>query len=209
MNIPAYKKKNTKITVAIYTLGCKLNQSETDSLISEMKNRGFEIISFDALKKGKFCDFIIINTCTVTEKADRKTRYSIYTALRLANIISKDEIIDNTTQISKHSLQKPLHNKKQSVVIVTGCFVKNDSRELSRLPIHYVVDNSRKKHIPDIIDAHHKGETPNIETLPSDFFIETTPSNAFRTRSNLKIQDGCDNFLYILYYPYRTRQCKK
>ncbi len=174
-------------TVAFHTLGCKLNQAETDAMATHVADRGFRVISNEQLRDNTKPDYIVINTCTVTAKADRKTRHSIYKALRLAGLHQNDK------EESK--------DEKKSVVIVTGCFVGNDAGELDRFPIQYVINNSKKKHIPDIIDAHYHKQAIDPNELPEDFFSTKTRKSFFRTRDNLKIQDGCDNFCTFCIIP--------
>ncbi len=174
-------------TVAFHTLGCKLNQAETDAMATHLATRGFRVLSSETMSTNTRPDYIVINTCTVTAKADRKTRHTIYKALRLAGL--REEHVENTEQT------------KKSVVIVTGCFVGNDAGDLADLPIQCVIDNSKKKHIPDIIDADYRNEAINPDELPADFFSTTTRKSLFKTRDNLKIQDGCDNFCTFCIIP--------
>lgn len=168
-------KTSKKPLVSLHTLGCKLNQSETDSIATALLNKNF-IVSQDIQADTKY---VVINTCTVTAKADRKSR----------NIINR--------AIKHYSTQAG----KKSIVIVTGCFVGSGKETLENMDIDYIIDNSKKKYIPDIIASHENGEILDIDNLKADYFGYTPAHNIFHIRSNLKIQDGCDNFCTFCIIP--------
>ena len=110
-----------KKKIAFNTLGCKLNLNETDSLVSDFHKSGYDIVS-----SNEQADVYIINTCTVTNKSDRKSR----------NIINR----------ARNKINNP-------VVLVTGCFAENSKEYLERFDdITYVIDNKRKSQIFSIIE---------------------------------------------------------
>jgi threonylcarbamoyladenosine tRNA methylthiotransferase MtaB len=141
--------------VAFYTLGCKLNQAETESLANRFSKAGFQLVSpVDG------ADIYIANTCTVTHIADRKSRHW----LRLAR-----------------------RRNPQALIIATGCYAQRSRQELAQLA-DLVVDNTEKKNLLALtqtlsLEGRGLGEG---ETKQSQVLAATV-----RTRSLIKIQDGC------------------
>ncbi len=141
--------------VAFYTLGCKLNQAETESLANRFSQAGFQLVS-----PGDGADIYIANTCTVTHIADRKSRHW----LRLAR-----------------------RRNPQALIIATGCYAQRSRQELAQLA-DLVVDNTEKKNLLALtqtlsLEGRGLGEG---ETKQSQVLAATV-----RTRSLIKIQDGC------------------
>jgi len=137
--------------VAFYTLGCKLNQAETESLASQFSQSGFQLVS-----PNDVADIYIANTCTVTHVADRKSRHW----LRLAR-----------------------RRNPQALIIATGCYAQRSRQELAPLA-DLVVDNQEKQHLLAVTQS--LTELGGSETKQSQIFAAT-----MRTRSLIKIQDGC------------------
>jgi len=141
--------------VAFYTLGCKLNQAETESLANRFSKAGFQLVS-----PGEGADIYIANTCTVTHIADRKSRHW----LRLAR-----------------------RRNPRALIIATGCYAQRSRQELAPLA-DLVVDNKEKEHLLALtqtlsLERRGLGES---ETKQSQMLAATV-----RTRSLIKIQDGC------------------
>jgi threonylcarbamoyladenosine tRNA methylthiotransferase MtaB len=150
--------------VAFKTMGCRLNQFETDSLVTDFYHAGYEIVSFN-----EKADVYVVNTCTVTNQGDKKSKNVINQAVRSAG--------DN------------------SLVLVTGCMAVSQKEYLeSRGDLSYVVDNKRKSSILTLVDAHFKGEIVHPSDLPQNLFNFSLVEKGFHTRCAIKIQDGCDNF---------------
>ena len=154
----------TPKTVAFYTLGCKLNYSETSTI-----GRMFEDAGYSEVKFQEGADIYVINTCSVTDFADRKCRKIVRQALRHA----------------------PNAN-----VIVTGCYAQLKPKEISEIEgVDLVLGAAEKFRILDFVDelskAPGKGMIQAGEVQQANSFV-----NAFsfgdRTRSFLKVQDGCD-----------------
>jgi threonylcarbamoyladenosine tRNA methylthiotransferase MtaB len=148
--------------IAIETLGCKLNQAETEALQREFLQAGYEL----AQQPGE-ADVYILNTCTVTHTADAKARH----LLRMAHRRNPDIFI-----------------------IVTGCYAQRAAAELAAIEgVNRVVDNSEKANLLQIVkeipQKAHKGKQP-------------AAAAPFRTRSFLKIQDGCQNFCSYCIVPF-------
>ncbi|NWF93883.1 MAG: tRNA (N(6)-L-threonylcarbamoyladenosine(37)-C(2))-methylthiotransferase MtaB [Syntrophaceae bacterium] len=152
-------------TVAIATLGCKVNQFESEALMSALERRGYSLVSF-----GEGADVMIINTCTVTHRADFQSRQMIRRAHR---------------------------SNPQSLIIVTGCYSQVEPEEIERVEATaYLLGNKEKLRIPDLLPLMQKGETPKVQVsdIQEERLFEETalPSFYYHTRAFLKIQDGCD-----------------
>ena len=151
--------------IAAHTLGCKLNFAETSYLLHRFASEGHEIVDF-----GEIADLYFINTCTVTAIAERKCRGAIRQAIRLNN---------------------------QAIVAVIGCFAQNESQQIATIPgVTIVLGNDEKHRLPEIV-ANLKNDrgtmiSDNSPNRPTKFF--GAYSTGDRTRSFLKIQDGCDYF---------------
>jgi len=153
---------NTK-KVAFYTLGCKLNFSETSSIGRIFQNAGYETTNFNSQ-----ADVYVINTCSVTDNADKKCRKVVKEAL-------------------KHS--------PNAYITIVGCYAQLKPREISEIPgVDMVLGAAEKFNIIEHINDLTKNEKTVIHNAP----IEETQQfvSAFsigdRTRTFLKVQDGCD-----------------
>lgn len=156
--------------VSFKTLGCRLNQFETDALVTGFHNAGYHIVDFD-----EKADVTVINTCTVTNQSDQKSRNTINHAAR---------------------------QNKDGLVIVTGCMADNYKEKLEQQEqITYVVDNDHKSKIVDLVESHFAGEIQHPDKLQSDRFGFETVQKSLHTRTSIKIQDGCDNFCTFCIIP--------
>ncbi len=152
-----------KHTIAFKTLGCRLNQYETDALVSEFRKRGYRVVPFH-----EEAEMYIVNTCTVTNQSDHKSRNMISQAIR---------------------------RREGATVIVTGCMANHYREQLEQQEgVTYVVENDRKSSIVTLAEAHFHGETVSPALFPADKFHFPPTDHSFHTRSLIKIQDGCDNF---------------
>lgn len=161
--------------VAIYTLGCKVNQYESDSIGNELSKLGYEIVSFS-----EYADVYLVNTCAVTNMAERKSRQIIHRAKKL---------------------------NPKGIVVAIGCYVQAVKEELlSDIGIDIIIGNNRKKDVPRIIKEYLENNniTDNIidinntceyEELHLDKPIE-------HCRAYVKVQDGCNNFCTYCIIPY-------
>ncbi|AHC15970.1 tRNA (N(6)-L-threonylcarbamoyladenosine(37)-C(2))-methylthiotransferase MtaB [Salinispira pacifica] len=172
-------------TVSFNTLGCKLNQYETDALAARFMREGWEVVPFS-----QKADVSVVNSCTVTNKADRKTRNTINKALRLNG---------KTAHIDLPEAADP---GDSGMVVVTGCFVDSHRDELEKDGRSFVVDNDRKNSIFELVQAHRNGEILHPESLKGDRFQYDASSRVFHTRGMVKIQDGCDNFCTFCIIPF-------
>lgn len=156
--------------IAFKTLGCRLNQFETDSLASEFHNAGYRLVDFE-----ERADVYVVNTCTVTNQSDKKSR----------NLIN-------------HASNRP----GDALVVVTGCMVNSQKEALeNRDTSTYFVENNKKTSIFPMVQAHYEGEILHPNTLDPDVFDFKPADRTFHTRSLIKIQDGCDNFCTFCIVP--------
>ncbi|HSZ34355.1 MAG TPA: tRNA (N(6)-L-threonylcarbamoyladenosine(37)-C(2))-methylthiotransferase MtaB [Puia sp.] len=150
-------------TVAFHTLGCKLNFSETSSISRLMEKEGFEKKSFDSL-----ADVYVINTCSVTENADKECRYLV-------------------RQIQRKS--------PESFVVITGCYAQLKPKEISEIPgVDLVLGAAEKFNMAAHIRELVKGDSTKICSCDIDQvnIFHDSYSSGDRTRAFLKVQDGCD-----------------
>lgn len=162
---------------AYYTLGCKLNFSETSTIGRTLRDAGFRTV-----RPGEIADIVVINTCSVTEVADRKGRQAIHRLVR---------------------------SHPGAFVVVTGCYAQLKADEVAKIPgVDVVLGQSEKGHVLDYLpqrlltsptpslteeETNKKGSVHRVETK---VIREFTPScsRGDRTRYWLKVQDGCDYF---------------
>ena len=161
--------------VAIATLGCKVNQFESEALMASLEERGYDLVSF-----GEEADIAIINTCTVTQRADFQSRQMVRRAFR---------------------------PNPKSLIIVTGCYPQVDPDAILRIEgVTYVLGNAEKGQIRDLLPLMQKGEVPRIQVsdIQKEMFLSDIPLHSFHhhTRAFLKIQDGCDARCSYCIVPY-------
>ena len=156
--------------VAFKTLGCRLNLFETDALASEFARRNYEVVEF-----GRPADVVVINTCTVTNQSDQKSRKVINQAAR---------------------------KNKNALTIITGCMATHYKEKLQQNEkIDYVVDNEHKTSVLSVVEAHFRGDTVNPDNFEKNVFDFEPADDTFHTRSFIKIQDGCNNFCTFCIVP--------
>ncbi len=154
--------------VAFQTLGCRLNQFETEALAAQFSAKGWNTVEFH-----EEAEVYVINTCTVTNKSDRKSR----------NII-----------------HHPLKHRQNALVVVTGCYTESSRQALEEEPgIGLVVPNQQKNLLVSLVEARLQGELPS--TGVGNVFDYPIFPQIFHTRASLKIQDGCDNFCSFCIIP--------
>jgi threonylcarbamoyladenosine tRNA methylthiotransferase MtaB len=152
-----------KRSVAFHTLGCKLNFSETSTLSRMMEQKGFEKKDFDDL-----ADVYVINTCSVTDNADKECRQLVRRIQRKA---------------------------PESFVVITGCYAQLKPEEIVQIPgVDLVLGASEKFNIMEHISQLTKGDAGKICSCDIETVTGFNASYSMndRTRSFLKVQDGCD-----------------
>ncbi len=164
--------KNT--TISFYTLGCRLNQSETAVIQNSFQLEGYDIVNFE-----QPADIVVINTCTVTEHGDADTRRLVYKINRL-NPQARIALIGCQAQIQKEKLTQ-LPNVR---------WVVGNAQKMDLVAILKSLKDSDR---PRVI-------TPAIPR--KNFTIPVAGIDRYHTRANLKIQDGCDFFCSFCEIPY-------
>ena len=159
---------------AYHTLGCKLNFSETSEMSRRMADAGFERVSFDDI-----ADVYVINTCSVTEEANRKCRSMI---------------------------KRCIKRNKDAIVIVTGCYAQLEPEEVAAIKgVSLVLGSNQKneivQHIDNLTQKSEKAIVCTSEIMKDKAFMPSF-SSGDRTRSFLKIQDGCDYFCSYCTIPF-------
>ena len=152
-------------SVSLHTLGCKLNYSETSTLAKEFETRGFQIHEY-----GEESDIFVLNTCSVTNNADKECRQIVRSILR---------------------------NNPETYVIVTGCYAQLQPGEIASIEgVDVVLGAKEKFKVFDYVDSFEKGEPSCIYRSPieevNDFHFAFSADIDSRTRAFLKIQDGCN-----------------
>lgn len=166
---------NNKKRVAFCSLGCKVNQYETNAMAQKFIEQGYEVVEFD-----QYADIYIVNTCTVTNMADRKSRQM----LRRAKEINKS-----------------------SILVACGCYAQVAKDELKKIPeIDLILGNNEKNDIVELIENHIKAD--ETEDFVSDVmykldYVELgTTTYTEKTRAVIKVQDGCDRFCSYCLIPF-------
>ena len=162
-------------TVAFHTLGCKVNHYETEAIWQIFKQEGYERVDFEGRS-----DVYIINTCTVTNTGDKKSRQVIRRAIR---------------------------KNPDAVVCVTGCYAQTSPAEIMAIPgVDIVIGTQDRIKMLSYIEQYKKERQPinavgNI--MKSRVYEELdVPSFTDRTRASLKIQEGCNNFCTFCIIPW-------
>lgn len=151
-------------TAAYHTLGCKLNFAETSTIARNLTEAGYEKVSFD-----ERADVYVINTCSVTEAADKECKYHVKRAMK-AN--------------------------PEGLVVVVGCYAQLKPEEISNIEGVDLVLGAKEKfnilsYLEDLEKSNAQGQVHSCEIEEADFFIGSY-SIGDRTRAFLKVQDGCD-----------------
>lgn len=151
-------------TAAFHTLGCKLNFAETSTIARQLTDAGYDKVSFDDR-----ADVYVINTCSVTENADRECKLHVKRAMK-AN--------------------------PEGLVVIVGCYAQLKPEEISQITgVDLVLGAKEKFNILSYLDDLEKSESEGVvhscEIEETDFFIGSY-SIGDRTRAFLKVQDGCD-----------------
>lgn len=159
--------------VAFYTLGCKVNQYETEVMREMFENKGYQTVDFE-----KGADVFVINTCSVTQVADRKSRRAINRAAKLC---------------------------PDAIIVVTGCYSQILPEEVKGLKnVNIVIGNDEKSRIVEIVEqaaGEKHVEVGNIMHV-DNFRPMFASANGDKTRALIKIEEGCNNFCSYCIIPY-------
>lgn len=170
---------------SIYTLGCKVNQYESQAIKEQFEKKNYEIVN-----ENQYADVYVINTCTVTNLSDRKSRQMIRRAKRM---------------------------NPESVIVVTGCYAQISPDEVKEMAeVDAVVGVNQKNHIVEYIESIKEKEkyvqVKELQDIKEFEDMSITQMNT-RTRAYIKIQEGCNQYCSYCIIPYargniRSRQFK-
>ena len=173
-------------SVAATTLGCKVNQAETDSMLDMLSAAGADIVDFE-----EKADIYIVNTCSVTNIADKKSRQMLHRAKK---------------------------RNPESIVIAAGCYVQSAKELLEQdESVDIVISNNKKKDITDIVNDYinvrkNEGRDAPADGEKKEYFVDISKETEYEemgghvpvghTRAYVKIQDGCNQFCSYCIIPY-------
>ena len=161
--------------------GCKVNQYETNAMIQKFIENNYEILDFE-----EKADIYIINTCTVTNMSDRKSR---------------------------QMLRRVKKSNPNSILVVVGCYVQVGKQELEKIDdIDIILGNNEKNNIVEYVEKYKEKREKITDVMHQKEFVDfgsVTYTN--KTRATIKIQDGCDRFCTYCIVPFargrvRSRQ---
>ena len=159
--------------VGFYSLGCKVNAYETEYLINEFKKKGYKIVPFD-----EKADIYIINTCSVTNQSDSKSRKIIRSACK----------------------------NKDAIIVVMGCYSQMKPEVIKEIDgVSIILGNKDKNKVVEYVENYIKDKENfiNIQNLDNtsfdDMFLDSFENH---TRAFVKIQDGCNNYCSFCIIPY-------
>lgn len=159
--------------VAFVSLGCKVNQYETNAMAQEFVEAGYEVVDFNEV-----ADIYVVNTCTVTNIADRKSR----------------QMLRRVKEISP-----------EAVLVACGCYAQVGREELEKIEdIDMIIGNNEKKDIVEIIEDYQNEKNAIIsDVMQQKEYVEFgTTTYTEKTRAVVKIQDGCDRFCSYCIIPF-------
>ena len=163
--------------IAFHNLGCKVNTYELDAIIGEFKSHGYEIVSFDSK-----ADIYVINTCSVTNIADRKSRQILHRARKL---------------------------NPESLIVATGCYVQTrDIDSLKKEGINLMVGNNLKGRLYEYVQDYLLGGGNDSKIIVSNLAEDRSyddmhvDNSEEHTRVFIKIQDGCNQFCTYCIIPF-------
>ena len=161
--------------VAFVSLGCKVNQYETNAMSQEFIQAGYEVVDFNDV-----ADIYIVNTCTVTNIADRKSR---------------------------QMLRRVKEINSEAVLVACGCYAQVGKEELEKIEdIDLIIGNNEKKDIVEIVENYRQEKncfSEITDVMQQKEYVEFgTTTYTEKTRAVVKIQDGCDRFCSYCIIPF-------
>ena len=170
------KEKKLSKKAALHNLGCKVNAYETEAMQQLLEKAGYEIVPFT-----EYADVYIINTCSVTNMADRKSRQMLHRAKK---------------------------ENPDSIVVAAGCYVQTSPEQAKAdESIDIIIGNNKKHELVDILakyeaDRPEKMNVKNINRAHEEYEELQLEKTAEHTRAFLKVQDGCNQFCSYCIIPY-------
>ncbi len=158
--------------VAFYTLGCKVNQYETEYMEERFKEKGYDVVAFS-----EPADVYIINTCSVTAMADRKSRNAVYRAHK---------------------------TNPQAIIAVAGCYSQVNPEEFEKMDFVDIVLGNNKDKTVDAVEEFSGNKIFSVDDISKErkYTDISVKEHIGKTRAFMKIEDGCDNFCTYCIIPY-------
>ena len=164
-----------KKKVALHNLGCKVNAYEVEAMQQLLENAGYEIVPF-----GEGAEVYVINTCTVTNIADRKSRQMLHKAKKM---------------------------NPDAIVVATGCYAQADTERLKEdLSVDLILGNNQKRQIVEALEEYEKEHAKQVQVIEINHTKEyeelSIASTAEHVRAYIKVQDGCNQFCTYCIIPF-------
>lgn len=165
--------------IAFITLGCKVNLYDTEAMAELFTEKGYEVVDFE-----EYADVYLINTCTVTNLGDKKSRQMIRRAKRI---------------------------NPNSVVVATGCYAQVASEEVAKIEgINIVIGTKNRSEIVETVENYvdENGVVNNVSDIMGEKEFEPLQISRLtnRTRAYIKIQEGCNRYCTYCIIPYARGQ---
>ncbi len=162
-------------TAALHNLGCKVNAYETEAMQQLLEEAGYQIVPFE-----ECADVYVINTCSVTNIADKKSRQMLHRAK---------------------------NKNPEAVVVAAGCYVQSSSEELKRdLSVDVIIGNNKKQELVPILEEYFRNQDNGLHVIDigqTEKYEDLRLTRiADHTRAFLKVQDGCNQFCSYCIIPY-------
>ena len=166
---------NTMKSVAFHNLGCKVNGYEMDYMQQNLQERGYIVVPFDTK-----ADIYIINTCSVTNMADRKSRQMLHKAKKM---------------------------NPDAIVVATGCYAQADTEKLKEdTAVDLILGNNQKTQIVEALEEYEKEHAKQVQVIEINHTKEyeelSISSTAEHVRAYIKVQDGCNQFCTYCIIPF-------
>lgn len=163
------------LKVAFCSLGCKVNQYETNAMAQKFIENGFSVVDFE-----ETADIYIVNTCTVTSIADKKSR---------------------------QMLRRAKEHNQNSIVVACGCYAQVAAKEIEEIDeVDLVIGNNEKSDIIKIVEEYRSNKDVNeivSDVMYKEEYVEFGPTTyTEKTRAVIKVQDGCDRFCSYCLIPF-------
>ena len=164
-----------KIKVALHNLGCKVNAYEVEAMQQLLENAGYETVPFE-----EGADVYVINTCTVTNIADRKSRQMLHKAKKM---------------------------NPDAIVVATGCYAQADTEKLKEdTAVNLILGNNQKTQIVEALEEYEKEHAKQVQVIEINHTKEyeelSIASTAEHVRAYIKVQDGCNQFCTYCIIPF-------
>lgn len=164
-----------KKKVALHNLGCKVNAYEVEAMQQLLENAGYETVPFE-----EGADVYVINTCTVTNIADRKSRQMLHKAKKM---------------------------NPDAIVVATGCYAQADTEKLKEdTAVDLILGNNQKTQIVEVLEEYEKEHAKQVQVIEINHTKEyeelSISSTAEHVRAYIKVQDGCNQFCTYCIIPF-------